>query len=151
MRHGGDQVFAGTGHPRADRADRAFTDLSRLGVRQAEHLGDHERLTPLVAQAGEQIGEGLLLLETRAAVRVGGIGGDHPVGDAYDPGPAGDVPDVVGGGLLVAVLRAQVRPQDANGSREPGRPRPKRWVAGLFAGFLLGAGGAGGERFPFVL
>ena len=43
----GDQVVAGPGDARADRADRAAAHVGRLGVGEPDQLGQHERLAPV--------------------------------------------------------------------------------------------------------
>lgn len=49
------QRRAAAGHARSDRADRAADDVGGLEVRQSDELCQHQRLTLLVGQLGEQL------------------------------------------------------------------------------------------------
>jgi len=50
-----EQIGPGPGHPRADRADGAADQFGGLGVLQAQHLGEHERLPPVGIEPGHEV------------------------------------------------------------------------------------------------
>src|SRR5829696_3042141 len=170
---GTDQVRARPCDPRADRPDGAADHRRRLGVGQAEQLGQHEGLPPVGVQPGEEVVDRRALgyrvavphsreaLEVRvvadegeppAATGADGVGAD-PAGDGQQPRPDGRA-------VLEAVQRAE-RPQVgllgqvvgvlvvAEGRAQP----PDVGLGGAHqrrGGEGVALGGVGGEAFQVV-
>ena len=118
----GHQIRPRPGNPRPDRPHRAAADVSRLGIREPQHLGEHERLAALDIQPGDQHPHGhrpRMVRRARHWDRHGPVAlrrphmiCTHPPRDRQQPGPCRRPPQEAmqrtersGVGLLRQIVR----------------------------------------------